>query len=356
MKKGFHTVFLLTISVLLIYACHPTEDQRQNPALVKIDTASQAGITGHLPYPGKIMAAAEVNLAFRIAGPIKTIGVEEGQSIKKGQLLAEIDPRDYQIQLAATKAEYQQIKAEAERVVELYKRKSVSTNDYDKAVSGLNRITAKLNAHQNALNDTRLLAPFDGFVQKKYFDAHETVDAGMPVIALVNTTWLEVVIDIPANEYINSDNFESFWCEADVYEGQKFPLELLEINKQSNLNQLFKVRLKLLPHKDYKLAPGMSVNVTINSLLTDDHLVQVPLSAVFESNGHSCVWLYDSKTMVIHKQEVIIKEILKHGNVIISKGLTTGDQVISAGVHTLQEGQKAEPLKAVSKTNVGGML
>lgn len=356
MKNRLKTSAFFFITTLFLYSCNHKNTTKTHPKLVKIETVQNITDLVQIPYPGKVKPASQVNLAFRIAGPIKSINVSEGESIKKGQILAEIDPRDYKIQLSATEAEYKQVKAEADRVIELYKRGSATPNDYDKAISGLNRITAKLNAHQNALADTKLIAPFDGFVQQKHFDAHETVDAGMPILNLVNNSWLEVIIDIPVNEYINSERFESFYCECDAYPNLKFPLQLLEINKQSNLNQLYKVSLKLEAHQGFKLSPGMSVSVMINMTSSDNETVSIPISAIFEENTQSYVWLYNSDSQTIQKKQVKVKEIHKNGQAVIDNGLKAGDKIISAGVHSLENGEKVEPLKNVSKTNVGGML
>ena len=78
-----------------------------------------------MTYPGRVKAAADVDLAFRVAGPIIRIPVQVGSFVRKGEVIAEIDPRDYELQYKATEAEYKQIKSEAERVIELYNRKSV---------------------------------------------------------------------------------------------------------------------------------------------------------------------------------------------------------------------------------------
>ena len=129
------------------------------------------------------------------------------------------------LQLAATEAEYKQVKAEAERVIRLYEKQSVSENDYDKAVSGLQQITAKYNAHRNALADTRLTAPFDGYVQKIHYDAGETVAAGMPVVSLISSSAPEVEINIPASEFIRSDEFKTYRCSSEIYPDREFPLE-----------------------------------------------------------------------------------------------------------------------------------
>lgn len=86
--------------------------------------------------------------------------------MRKGELIAEIDPRELRSAIFGYGGGVQTGGAEAERVIELYKRNSVPVNDYDKAVSGLQQITAKYKAHQNALQDTRMLAPSTGISRK----------------------------------------------------------------------------------------------------------------------------------------------------------------------------------------------
>ncbi|MEI3155980.1 MAG: efflux RND transporter periplasmic adaptor subunit [Odoribacter sp.] len=309
-----------------------------------------------ITYPGRIKAAADVDLAFRVAGPILRMPAEIGRFVRKGTVLAEIDPRDYEIQLKATEAEYNQIKAEAERVIELYNRKSVPVNDYDKAVSGLQQISAKYAAHTNALRDTRLLAPFDGYIQKKYFDANETVAAGIPVISMINTNYFEVEIDIPSVDYVRQDLFRKFSCVADVFPGETFPLELIDIAKKANLNQLYRVRLRLKPDTRVALAAGMSVNVVIDYGVDGTSLMEVPLEAIFEEKGNSAVWIYRPETKSVERRNVQIRQILKNGKVVIDKGLDEGEMVVTAGVHKLKEGMKVELLKPVPATNIGGLL
>lgn len=309
-----------------------------------------------IAYPGKVKAASDVNLAFRIAGPLASLPVEVGAYVKKGQLIAEIDSRDYRVQLSATEAEYKQIKAEAERIIELYNRGSVPVNDYDKAVYGLQQITAKYEAHKNALADTRMTAPFDGYIQKKYFDAHETVGAGMPVISMINNRYFDVEVDIPSSDYVRQDHFKSFFCTFDVFPDKIFPLELIEITRKANLNQLYCVRLRLEAEKGVNIAAGMSVNVTIEYTPDENGLTVVPLQAVFEKEGKAMVWVYNEDTGCVNERTVVTGKILKTGQMVIEKGVSAGEKVVSAGVHSLKEGMKVKLLKPVSETNVGGLL
>jgi len=354
--KGFLTTGLLMAIILFFSACQEKKKEQATMQTVKIDTVMQGQQVQSVQYPGKIKPATEVNLAFRVAGPILRFPVQEGQFVKKGQLIAQIDPRDYKIQLAASQAKYDQVKAQADRVKELYKRNSVTPNDYDKAISGLKQITAKLNADRNALNDTRLVAPFDGYVQKKFYDNHETVDAGYPIISFLNTSHFEVDADIPATDYIRQNQFAGFSCTVDVYPNQPIPLKLLEIVPKSNMNQLYQTRFRLEPPKDLHVAAGMNVNITINYLTGNQDLVFVPVTAVFDRNGKSMVWIYSPKTNQIKPREVTTQSVRSNGTMEISSGLKAGELIVTAGVHSLKEGQKVKPLAPVSKTNVGGLL
>lgn len=349
---------LLVLSMALLFgACRTSKTGRtQGKMVVKADTVKDHQGELSIVYPGKIKAASDVNLAFRVAGPILRMPLEVGAFVKKGTVIAEIDPRDYEIQFSATEAEFRQVKGEAERVIELYNRKSVPVNDYEKAVYGLRQITAKYNAHRNALEDTRLLAPFDGYIQKKIFNPHETVNAGIPVISMINSAYFDVEIDIPSSDYVRQALFKSFSCTIDVFPDKVFPLELIEVTRKANLNQLYKMRLRLRPEKGFDIAAGMSVNVNIEYNPQISELTVIPLSAVFENRGDAAVWVYNPSTRTVSTREVKLGKILKDGTVIVAQGLKVGEIVISAGVHGLKEGMEVELLKGVSSTNVGGLL
>ena len=141
-----HYLFPVVGIILGFSACRSSETNEKQVLMVKTETVKNYENELQVTYPGRVKAAADVDLAFRVAGPIIRIPVQVGSFVRKGEVIAEIDPRDYELQYKATEAEYKQIKSEAERVIELYNRKSVPENDYDKAVYGLQQITSKLAA------------------------------------------------------------------------------------------------------------------------------------------------------------------------------------------------------------------
>ena len=341
---------------MFIFAtCTQKASEEKTVKTVKIDTVRIYGEKSSSTFPGKVKAASDVNLAFRISGPVSKVYAEAGAFVKKGQLLAEIDARDYAIQLSATEAEYKRIKAEVERIVTLYEKGSATPNDYDKAVYGLQQITAKYEAHKNALTDTKLCAPFDGYIQKRFFEAGETIGAGMPVISMISANLAEVEINIPSSDYFLRDRFDTFSCRMDIYPDNNFPLELIGIAQKANLNQLYTVHLKMKESKPLMPTPGMTVMVTVQYKMEESALVQIPLSAVFEHNGASCVWVYNEDSQTVENRPITPVEIFKDGNVVVSEGLKAGEIVTTAGVHVLHQGEKVKLLPQVSSSNIGGL-
>lgn len=352
----FKTIFIAAGIVVILASCRQKTEPLSIAQLVKTtEVKARKGLLT-VTYPGRLQAASDVKLAFRVAGPIQKIFVSEGEYVKKGQLLARLDPRDYQLQYDAAHAEYVQVKGESDRVIELYKRNSVPVNEYDKAVAAQKRVTAAYQAQENALEDTRLKAPFDGYIQHKYFDAYEIVGQGTPVVSMIDNNYLDIDVDIPSRDYIRREDFRSFYCTADVYPDQELPLEFLDITRKANFNQLFKVRFRMKRDTGLNLAPGMSVSVTIDYTPSSENLTVIPVSALFQQDGRSYVWLFGEKEQVINMFPVTVRQVMKDGTVIVESELRPGGKVVSAGVNNLKEGQKVRELPSPSSSNVGSLL
>ena len=272
-------------------------------------------------------------------------------------MLAQLDPTDYRIQLEATEAEYQQVKAEAERVMALYKDNGTTPNANDKAVYGLKQITAKYQHHKDQLEYTRLYAPFDGFVQKHLFDEHETVGAGMPVISMISLGAPEVEINLPAAEYIRRTQFNRYHATFDIYPGEVYPLECISITPKANANQLYSMRLRIVPDGSPSPSPGMNTMVTIVCSAGDTRSLSVSSGAVLRKDRKAMVFVYDSSKGTVRSCEVTVLRLLTNGrSVITSDALQPGELVVSSGAHHIEDGEAVKPLPPVTSTNVGGLL
>ncbi len=325
---------------------------------VRLDTVRSASSLSLLQYPGKVKAAHDISVAFRVSGTIEEIAVEEGIPVRKGQLLARLDPTDYEVQLQATEAQYRQVKAEAERVIALYEENGTTPNDYDKARYGLQQIEAKYKNHRDQLEYTRLYAPFDGYVQQKLFDEHETVAAGMPVVALISRGTPEVELSLPASEYIRRASFERYTCTFDVYPGRVYPLTLIGITEKANANQLYTMRLRIEGGAQQPLpSPGMNTMVSIACRTGEDAVCSIPAGAICQQDGKAYVYIYVENEGRVRRTEVHTLRLNSDGTALVNGGgLNPGDRVVASGARHISDGEQVEVLPPASPTNEGGLL
>lgn len=347
-------VLLVIAWAVLFFSC-TTKDttKRVKPKSVKLECVKPYVEGVATNFMGKVVANEEVNFAFRVAGTLQDIPVKVGQAVRKGDIVAVLDSRDYQTQLSATEAEYRQIKAEVERMIELYKRKSLPKNDYDKAVSALEQITAKLKAHSDALTDCSLEAPIDGKIQRVTYSMGETIGAGTPVISMVSSDNFEVEIFVPSSFYSNMTG--SYVCRIPILSDKNYTLKFVSIAPKANASGLYAVRLKIEGAENEKLAAGMSSSVIIKKSSTDNELVTIPLSAVFEYDGESHIWIYNDQTNQVARSKIEMVKLLKSGELVIGEGAESGEQVVVAGVHSIDEKMKVKKMPENSATNIGGI-
>lgn len=352
--------FFLVVGTLslLLSACNNGSNQTTKPKTIKTEEVIFSDETSVMQYPGKVKSSQDAGLSFKVSGTLQKIFVKDGQRVKKGQLIAELDPIDYQVQFDATEAEYKQVKAEAERVIALYKDGGTTPNNYDKAVYGLKQITAKYKHHKDQLAYTKMYAPYDGIIDKHYFEEHEIVGAGMPLLSLVGAATPEVEISLPAQDYVKREKFTSYTCTFDVYPGISYKLEPKSISPKANANQLYTMTFKLVADNKPLPSVGMNTMVTIASAKNGDvETYIVPSTAVFETDGVSRVFVYEANSSTVKAVEINLTFLKSNGSSeITSPQLKRGDLVVSSGVHHLKDGESVRLITTTSKTNVGGLL
>lgn len=342
---------------MLTSSCNKTQNKTENIKSVNVVQVQSENDYSPLSFTGMTKAAEEVNVAFRVSGPIKQMMVKEGMRVSAGQVIAQMDTRDYNLQLNATQAEYEQIKADAERIMALYKEGNTTAQNYDKARYGLEQITQKLNNHKNQLSDTKLTSPISGNVKTLFHEAGETVAAGMPIALITSGANIEIEINLPAADYASLDKLTNFCCAFSTLGSEKYPLEIVRVNSEANANQLYKVRLRISGNYDHrKITSGMTTVVYVDRKSDDASTVIVPATAINNNGESTYVFSYDEKSECVRQQKVTIENINNDGTVTISGNVRRGQKIVSTGVHYISDGQKVKVLTETSKTNVGGLL
>ena len=344
-------VVILLMTALLTGACSDEKKAETTHAVMVVQPTAEGGIE-QKHFAGQVKESADVNLGFKTAGQILKIYVKEGQHVGKGQLLAQLDDKDYQLGVRAAQAQYDQLKNEVERLTKLYEKKSVSGNDYEKATAGLKQVVVNLENNMNKVRYTKLYAPQSGITQSVNFEVMEMVNAGTPVFNILYTQGMQVEVSIPTSVYLQRPHFKGTSCKIN---GQSYSVRLVSIVPKADNTQLYKATF-IIEGAGKDIVSGMNADVTIDiSDGTQSTRVSVPVNAVFEDDSKSYVWVI-GKDSIVNRQEVMLGGVGDEGKVIVTSGLNGQETIVKAGVHALQDKEKVKIIKEASKTNVGAML
>ena len=350
---------LITMVVVIGMLCACGQSSHENSTIRSVALTEPVRLEAShvISHPGIVREAHTISLGFKTAGQIERIHVREGDYVRQGTLLAELDDADYRLGVEALQIQYDQLKDEVGRTKQLFDQKSVSANDYEKAVAGLRQLGVQLQVNKNKLDYTKLYAPTDGYVQAVNFSPAEMVDAGTALFTLLDVSHMEVAADIPAGEYRQRDLFTRCYCKAAGIE-EEFPMKLSSITPKADGNQLYQLRLTFAGQPDKRLTAGM--NVEIGIVVADTASITgfaIPLCAVFrDTDGNEpCVWVFERDSTVT-KRPVVLRGTDDEGRAVVIEGLTDKERIVRAGVNVLQEGERVRVVGKSSKTNIGGLL
>ncbi|WP_168354572.1 efflux RND transporter periplasmic adaptor subunit [Palleniella muris] len=351
MKKTFY----IALAVLMgLCSCRRTADKTSmHTVMVTCPESSVASDGGEVSLPGTIKEGQTVQLSFKTSGQIIRLDVKEGDYVRKGQLVATLDAADYRIALDASQAQYSQMKSEVARIKTLYERNSVSKNEYEKAVAGLEQAAADLQAKKNQLRYTSLHSPASGYVQQVDSHIGEMVSAGSSVVTLIDVERMEVEVGLPYKIYQQRDNLTGFKA---VVGGKEYPLTKLNVIPKAGSAQQYTMLLALPSDKSLKESSGINVEVRFSVSGDGDSLSEmtVPESAIVYEGSQPGVWVLRQDSTIVRKP--IDTGTVIDGRVRVLKGLNGSETIVKAGVNQLHNGEKVRVLQQKSLTNPGGLL
>ena len=173
MKGKLIPVFVLAALV----SCSQPPVKEQGPRPVKLADVTSLNMV-EKSFSGVVSPDQFSDLAFKMSGPLISLNVDEGQKVRTGQIVAEIDPLDFKWEYEAKKASFQTAEAQLQRAKKLLSKQAISKQEYESTEASYSNAKAAFEYAQNTLNQTKLRAPFDGFIQKKYVENYQKVQAG----------------------------------------------------------------------------------------------------------------------------------------------------------------------------------
>ena len=331
------------------------EEQADAPPVVRpVKTITVSGFgEGEITFPATVEAGKKVLMSFRVSGRIIELPVKEGEEIKKGQLIARLDPNDYQIAVNQARAEYNKAEADLKRYQKLYEKDAVPLADLDLRISQRDVTNAQLEEAEKNLTYTYLRAPFTGRIGRRYIENHMDVRSNEAIVDLNDVTSVEVKVDVPESIISMSrtlgDKLElKNFAEFETAPGKQYLLQIKEIsNRADPLTQTFEVTFQMPQPDDIALLPGMNALVRLETTIKSDVdfelRIRIPAVAVMGADDEgSYVWIVNQQEMTVHRKRVEIGQMSGDDGIFITDGLIGGELLVIAGMKSLQEGTKVQ--------------
>lgn len=304
-------------------------------------------------FPGTVKASNSVELSFSIEGQLIELDGREGRPVKKGEIIAKLDPRDFNNGYESAKASYLQAKTEFNRAEKLIAQNVISRSEYDAAKTNFDMAQALLNISKKAKDDTVIIAPFNGIVAKRYVENNEHVKKQVPVLALKDISQIEVVIKVPENLMVQGgvETFNTVEVQFDGKADSWFSGTIKEYRAQSDpVTRTYDVSIALQSPEDLEILPGMTATVKAvfdagNKDMASASICVIPLEAVFsESDGRSYAWRVPTTGGNPEKVNIELGSIHNDG-IEVKRGLQRGERIATAGVHSMTSEMQVRPMK-----------
>ena len=338
--------------VLFFAGCDASEiaapaDQGIRPA--RIVEVSLDESLKQMVFVGHIEASNAIDMSFEVAGALQSFPVREGQTLKKGALIAELDPTDYELAVREAQLQLQLAQQDYQRKADVLARGGIAKSLVADAKSFALLQGVRLEQAQHRLRDTKMYAPFNAYVSRRYVDNYVKTQVGDRIVRLNDLDQLLVVASIPEQTLASviDNSRASVFAIFDFMPGQMFPLEYRENRGDANtVGQTYEVSFAMARPDSREILPGMTATLVVqfaeNSNSTPEYLL--PISAlVTDAEKKVYVWLFDQTSQRVQKRYVSVGRPTPSG-VYVTQGLVEGDLIVSSGANQLMEGMKIRPL------------
>lgn len=333
---------------LFLFACakpDPLPEPIRNLRVIEVGdvTNLQGG-----QIPGRARSADEVDLAFDVSGTLIERPVNIGTKVEKGDLIARLDPRDFQANLRAAEADARNAKRNFARGQELLTDKFISEAEYDRLEARVDVTQSSLDLAQKALSDSVIYAPFSGIIANTFVENFQSVPAKKVIARLLGVDVIEMVVNVSEHHIANLSYITNLEVVFDAFPDMRFNADIVEVGTEaSTTTRTFPITLSMKQNPDRRVLAGMAgtAYITVEMPGTEQTNYVIPASALHGDplENESMVWIVGEDDRVSAKK-VRVGRITRSG-IEILEGLQAGDLIATAGAHVLAEGQQVNPVR-----------
>ncbi|MCD7900618.1 MAG: efflux RND transporter periplasmic adaptor subunit [Bacteroides sp.] len=337
MKKYIIGTFL--IPALMISCSRKDKNSEvKKEIFVKVVDVKTSEIGYQQNYVGTVEETFSSLLSFEVTGNVSDIYVREGQKVYKGQLIACLNKATFQNSHDIALSTLKQAEDAYNRMKTLYENNSLPEIKWIEIQTSLQQAKSMESIARKSLNDCSLHAPFSGVISDRNIEAGTNVMPGMPAFKLVTVNKVKIKIAVPEKEISHTHIGQTADIKIAALENRQVSGRVSEKNVAANpLSHTYEVKIAL-DNPDGDLMPGMVCHVNINPEQSEEDMIVVPANAIqVNHTGEGFVWLVENNRA---RKRIVKTGRLSDDGVIITGGLTIGEQVIVEGNQKVSEGIK----------------
>ncbi|PMH46719.1 efflux transporter periplasmic adaptor subunit [Vibrio sp. 10N.286.49.B3] len=341
---------LLTASALLLTGCNAEKVQPEalSKPLVKVMQLGSAERRDSLYFPAIANASDRSRLSFRVAGEVSQIPIKEGDSVKKGDVIAILDPTDFKLDVDNARAKYTVADSQYRRSQPLVKKGLLAKSQFDELAAQRQIALSELDLAKLHLSFTKLIAPVDGIISRINAEQYENIQVGQQILNIHSVDFVDIFIQLPDRLHTSQEpdlDESHLTAVVRVPSGNEYPATVKEFTTEPDpATGTFTVTLTIpMPENEY-LLDGMPVEVTAKGGDIGLNLAEsilVPIEAIFNPDGQALnrdnmfVWVLNGDNTVSQRQ-VQVGQATK-SNIHIIGGLSSSDTVVIAGITRLRD-------------------
>ncbi|ASY65519.1 RND efflux membrane fusion protein (plasmid) [Sinorhizobium sojae CCBAU 05684] len=344
---------MIALAALLSGCSEERAETKEVIRPVKVFEIAGTGEARRLVYAGAIKARTEMNLGFRVGGKITERLVDIGDRVKPGDLLARLDPTDYELSVRSAEAnllsaekQVQTVALTKKRAEQLFARQFSSKAEldqaglaYDQAVSTRDAAASALSQAKNQVAYTRLLSDQSGIVTAVNADIGQVVGTGAPVVTVAIDGEKEIEVAVPEldiTEFKPGKEVQARFWSHDMLTLKGHVREVS--GSAERQSRTFSVRISL--PDDPRVLLGMTATVEA-AAAKSEALISIPLSALARKGDKDIVWTVDREASTVHARAVTLADFA--GDLVrVADGLKPGDLVVAAGTQFMSEDMKVK--------------
>lgn len=342
-----HIRLCVALGIALILAVMSCRQDEKTPAKseavsVKMARVEHKELSKTIHTYGHVSSKKEIKLSFKIGGIIRSIEVDEGQAVKRGQLLARLDLSEINAQVQQARSAYEKAQRDLKRTEDLYKEKAVTLEQLQNIKTAFQVAQSQLKAADFNLRHAEIHAPSEGRILRRLMEENEMVSAGMPILFFASTAknWI-VRAGVSDRDLIRLSLNDPAIVRFDAYPGEEFKARVSEIVESADtMTGTFEVELKV-ETTDKKLVSGFVGQVDIFPSSVRTYAV-IPIEAMVEAEGQQGFVFIVDKTTRKAKRIPITIGFLFEDKVAVASGLEGISHVVTEGAPYLIDGTQVQ--------------